>query len=340
MMTGDIAIDDGIAINLDPSIDRYLDAVWLERGLARNTLDAYRRDLQSFLRFLHNNRSQAKNTQNRNSRNNKTQSNTSQNNRSQNKTSLLDVSLVELSQLMADLAARSVSPRSQARMVSTLKGFYRYCLRENIISHDPTLRLEPPKLGRPLPKVISEAQVDSLLNAPDREKPLELRDSAMLSLMYGCGLRVSELINLRLAMVNLDRGAVTVVGKGSKERMVPMGEEANDMVRRYLKEARPELLPDGAQASDTLFPGREGKPLTRQAFWYRIKFYARRCGLNTDVTPHSLRHAFATHLVNRGANLRIVQTLLGHSDLSTTQIYTHIAKARLQNLYEAHHPRA
>lgn len=298
----------------DLIIDRYIDAVWLERGLSRNTLDAYRRDLKSFAEFL-----ERSNKQN---------------------VDLLKASLVELSELMADMAARSVSPRSQARMVSTLKGFYRYCLRENLISNDPTLRLAPPKLGRPLPKVISESQVDRLLDEPATDKALELRDKAMLTLMYASGLRVSELTSLRLPMLNLTRGAVTVLGKGSKERMVPMGDQATELLQKYLREGRPELLPEGAQSSDTLFPGRGGKPITRQAFWYRIKHYARRCGLNVDITPHGLRHAFATHLVNRGANLRIVQTLLGHSDLSTTQIYTHVARARLQNLYEAHHPRA
>ena len=298
----------------DLTIDRYIDAVWLERGLSRNTLDAYRRDLKSFATFLDNS-------------NRKT-------------VDLLNATLIELSELMADMATRSVSPRSQARMVSTLKGFYRYCLRENLIASDPTLRLAPPKLGRPLPKVISEAQVDRLLDEPVTDKALELRDKAMLTLMYASGLRVSELTSLRLPMLNLNRGAVTVMGKGAKERMVPMGDQATELLEKYLREGRPELLPEGAQSSDTLFPGRAGKPITRQAFWYRIKHYAARSGLNVDITPHGLRHAFATHLVNRGANLRIVQTLLGHSDMSTTQIYTHVANARLQNLYEAHHPRA
>ena len=298
----------------DQLIARYIDAVWLERGLSRNTLDAYRRDLEGFARFLSND--------------------------GQRDSDLLAVTMFELSQLMQNLASRSVSPRSQARMVSSLKGFYRYCLRENLIANDPTLRLEPPKLGRPLPKVISEEQVDRLLEEPGSDSALELRDKAMLGLMYASGLRVSELVSLRLPMLNLIQGAVTVMGKGAKERMVPIGEHANELLQAYLKHGRPELLPDGAQASDTLFPGRAGKPLTRQAFWYRIKFYVKRAGLKVEVTPHGLRHAFATHLVNRGANLRVVQTLLGHSDLSTTQIYTHVAKARLQNLYEAHHPRA
>lgn len=296
-------------------IDRYLDAVWLERGLARNTLDAYRRDLMRFSEFL----------------------GTSKQSPSKH---LINGSLVEISAFMADMASRKVSPRSQARMVSTLKGFYRYCLRENLIANDPTLRLDPPKLGRPLPKVISESQVDQLLDEPNTEIALELRDKAMLTLMYASGLRVSELTSLRLPMLNLTRGAVTVMGKGSKERMVPMGDQAAELIQRYLKEARPELLPEGSQTSDTLFPGRAGKPMTRQTFWYRIKHYAVRSGLKADITPHGLRHAFATHLVNRGANLRVVQMLLGHSDLSTTQIYTHVAKARLQNLYELHHPRA
>lgn len=291
-------------------IEQFLDAVWLERGLSNNTLAAYRRDLAAFSSFL-----------------------------DKQSSALLNVDLSHITAYLATLAEQSLSPRSQARKVSTLKSFYRHALRESWIAVDPTLRLKPPKLGRPLPKVISEDSVDRLLAEASGSSALEMRDRAMLELMYASGLRVTELVGLRLAMLNLNQGAVRVVGKGDRERLVPFGEEAAHYLRRYLNEARPTLL-EGLAATDVLFPGRAGRPLTRQAFWYRIKHYAQRAGIHAPVTPHGLRHAFATHLVNRGANLRIVQLLLGHADLSTTQIYTHVAKARLQEMVAEHHPRA
>lgn len=291
-------------------IEQFLDAIWMEQGLARNTLDAYRRDLAALADFL-----AAENS------------------------SLLDAGVPEITRFLYGLAERGLSPRSQARKVSSIKRFYRYALREQWVKSDPTLRLAPPKLGRPLPRVISEESVDRLLQQPAIEDVLELRDKAMLELMYASGLRVSELVGLTLPMLNQSQGAVRVVGKGGKERLVPFGEQAGLYLERYLRESRPTLLPIASQ-SDVLFPGRAGKSLTRQAFWYRIKLYAQRAGIESNVTPHGLRHAFATHLVNRGANLRIVQVLLGHSDLSTTQIYTHVAKARLQEMIANHHPRA
>ena len=296
-------------------IDQFIDALWLERGLAKNTLDAYRRDLKGLSNHLLAQPA---------------------------KSSLLSASFSSLSLYLAELLERGTSPRSQARKVSTFRAFYRHALREGWIKSDPTLRLQPPKIGRPLPKVISESDVTRLLDSPDLEQPLGLRDKAMLELMYASGLRVSELIGLDLASINMSQGSVRVVGKGGKERLVPFGEQASHYLRQYLAESRPLLLEkNGRQIStDTLFPGRKGKALTRQAFWYRIKHYAVRADVKASVTPHGLRHAFATHLVNNGANLRIVQLLLGHSDLSTTQIYTHIASARLQGVVEKHHPRA
>ena len=296
-------------------IDQFIDALWLERNLAKNTLDAYRRDLKGLTQYL---AAQPK------------------------RRGLLLVEFSDLALYLAELLEKGTSPRSQARKVSSFKAFFRHALREEWIKTDPTLRLQPPKIGRPLPKVISESDVTRLLDAPDIELPLELRDKAMLELMYASGLRVSELIGLTLSNINMNQGSVRVVGKGGKERLVPFGEQASDYLSKYMLEGRPALLEkNGRQIpSDTLFPGRNGAPLTRQAFWYRLKHYALRADISVTVTPHGLRHAFATHLVNNGANLRIVQLLLGHSDLSTTQIYTHIANARLQSVVAEHHPRS
>jgi integrase/recombinase XerD len=227
--------------------------------------------------------------------------------------------------------------RSTARFLSGLRGFYRFLLREGLIEQDPTLQVELPQLGRPLPKSLSEADVEALLAAPDIGEPIGLRDRAMLEVLYACGLRVTELISLTLEQVNLRQGVLRVFGKGSKERLVPLGEEAMVWVARYVRDSRPLLL-DG-KPSDVLFPSLRGEQMTRQTFWYRIKHQARVAGISKSLSPHTLRHAFATHLLNHGANLRVVQMLLGHSDLSTTQIYTHVARARLQALHAVHHPR-
>jgi len=294
-------------------IDSYIDTLWLERGLSNNTLEAYRRDLRALAVYLtaHNG-------------------------------GLLTASYADLVDRLGALALARVSPRSQARLVSSIKGFYRYCVRENLLVVDPSAQLSPPTLGRVLPKVLSEAQVEQLLAEPGTS-PLELRDKAMLELMYASGLRVSELVNLSMPQLNLRQGAVRVMGKGSKERVVPVGDEALHHLQVYLRQARQALLGDSvatAAQSDVLFPGRAGKALSRQAFWYRVKFYATRAGVQSAISPHVLRHAFATHLLNHGANLRVVQLLLGHSDLSTTQIYTHVASQRLQELHAKHHPRS
>lgn len=229
------------------------------------------------------------------------------------------------------------SPRSVARCLSAARHFYRLQIAENHLTVDPTLELASPRLGRPLPKDLSELDVEALLAAPDITTPLGLRDRAMLELLYACGLRVSELIGLAVDEPNLRAGFVRVRGKGNKERLVPMGEQARDFLIQYLQEARPELV--RGKASDALFPSQAGGFMTRQNFWYAIKHYARQAGIERELSPHTLRHAFATHLLNHGADLRVVQMLLGHSDLSTTQIYTHVAQARLQTLHQQHHPR-
>lgn len=287
-------------------IDQYLDAVWLEKGLSDNTLMSYRRDLTLFQQWLEP-RSMA----------------------------LERAGRADLLEWLGELARRGQSTRSSARMLSCLRGFYRYLLRENRIPLDPSLNIESPRLGRPLPKSLSEEEVDSLLAQPEEDIAIELRDKAMLELLYATGLRVSELVGLKLHQLNLHQGVVKVMGKGSKERLVPMGEEALYWLQRYLQAGRVELIKSG----DVLFPSQRGREMTRQTFWHRIKVYAQRAGIRSNLSPHTLRHAFATHLINHGADLRVVQLLLGHSDLSTTQIYTHVARERMKQLHQQHHPR-
>ena len=222
-------------------------------------------------------------------------------------------------------------------MLSSLRRFYRYLRREHLIEVDPTARLAAPKLGRPLPKSLTEAEVEALLAAPDTDDVVGFRDRTMLELLYATGLRVSELVGLSAAEINLRQGVVRVLGKGAKERLVPLGEEAVSWLERYLRDVRAELLRGGT--STALFPSRRGRAMTRQTFWHAIKRYARRAAIAKTLSPHTLRHSFATHLLNHGADLRVVQMLLGHSDLSTTQIYTHVARARLKSLHAQHHPR-
>ena len=221
--------------------------------------------------------------------------------------------------------------------MSCLRGFYRHALRLGLIEQDPTLDVAMPRLGRPLPKSLSEADVEALLRAPDVGEALGLRDRCMLEVLYACGLRVTELVSLRLDQINPRQGVLRVTGKGRKERLVPLGEEALSWLERYLVEARPELL--AGQPSDVVFPSRQARQMTRQTFWHRIKLHAGQAGIGAELSPHTLRHAFATHLLNHGADLRVVQMLLGHSDLSTTQIYTHVARHRLRELHASHHPR-
>lgn len=287
--------------------EQFLDAVWLESGLSENTLNAYRTDLAAFEGWL-----------------------------GKKKQPLDAVTRAELLGYLAANVRQGLSPRSSARRLSTLRRFYRYLLREGLIGEDPTADVRSPSLGRPLPKSITEASVEKLLAAPP-ETTLGVRDRAMLETMYASGLRVSELVALALNELDLTTGLVRVTGKGGKERIVPLGDEATSRLGDYLKGVRPSLL--GEQKSGAVFLTRRGQPMTRQAFWQLIKRYSAVAGIDSSLSPHSLRHAFATHLLNHGADLRSVQMLLGHADLSTTQIYTHVAKARLQTLHASHHPR-
>ncbi len=290
-------------------IEGFLDALWTERGLSDNTLRAYGADLRGFAAWL-----------------------------AARGSGLLRAGQAELEGYLAERFGQQRSPRSTARLLSTLRRFYRYQLREGRIEADPTAVIDNPRLGRPLPKTLGEDEVERLLAAPETNTPEGLRDQAMLELLYATGLRVSELVGLMLEQVNLDHGVIRVLGKGSKERLVPVGEEAEHSVRRYLREARPELL-RGREGTRALFVTRRGGPMTRQAFWYMIKRRARQAGIDKPLSPHVLRHAFATHLLNHGADLRVVQMLLGHSSPTTTQIYTHVARQRLKDLHARHHPR-
>lgn len=288
-------------------LDTFIDHLWLEDGLSKNTLESYRLDLTTFSLWL-----------------------TKQNKQ------LLTVDQADIQQYLAVKFPQS-KPRSISRLIASMRRFYRYLLRENIISLDPTIQIQSPKLPRSLPKSLNEDEVVALLNAPNVNESAGLRDRAMLELLYACGLRVSELVGVRATEVSINDGVVRVTGKGSKTRLVPMGEEAVDWISRYLNEARPVIL--HKRLCDALFVTNRGEAMTRQAFWYLIKRYALLAGVNKHMSPHVLRHAFATHLLNHGADLRVVQMLLGHTDISTTQIYTHVARERLKQLHSMHHPR-
>lgn len=288
------------------TVERFLDHLWVEFGLSDNTLSAYRSDLTSVRNFL-----------------------------AARAVDLLSASEADLLGYMSEFVTRS--PRTVARRLSALRRFYRYLHRENILAADPTTALKAPRLGRRLPRSLSEADVEALLHAPDTQAVLGLRDRTMLEILYATGLRVSELVGMTLSEINQQQGVVRVTGKGGKERLVPFGETAQAWLERYLREARGELVK--RRMSDVVFPSTRGGAMTRQAFWYAIKKYARRAGIDSSLSPHTLRHAFATHLLNHGADLRVVQMLLGHSDISTTQIYTHVAAQRLKDLHAQHHPR-
>ena len=290
-------------------LDEFCDTLWLEDGLSRNTLESYRRDLRLFSAWLSTDRGKT----------------------------LLQAQRMDLLDYLAYKFQRKARPRSAARLLSSLKRFYRYLLRENRIQADPTLQVESPKLPRSLPKILTEEDINALLAAPNVETPLGLRDRSMLETLYASGLRVSELVTMKLAQLSQDMGVVRVVGKGSKERLVPVGEEALTWIRRYMDSARPEIL--AGRQTDALFITSRGASMTRQAFWYLIRRYADQAGIRSGISPHTLRHAFATHLLNHGADLRVVQMLLGHADISTTQIYTHVARERLKQLHAKHHPR-
>lgn len=291
------------------AVQMFVDSLWLEKGLSKHSLSAYRSDLTLFAQWL----------------------------QSTHQRNLIEASSADIQHYLACQLAQGHKARSLARLLSCLRSFYRYQLREKNISTDPTLDIQSPKQGRPLPAFLTETEVSALLASPDISDTIGLRDKAMLELLYACGLRVSELVGLTVGSLNLRQGVVRIMGKGSKERLVPLGQEAMHWLERYLQDSRPALL--AQQPSDVLFPSNRAQMMTRQTFWHRIKHYATVSGIKTDLSPHTLRHAFATHLLNHGADLRVVQLLLGHSDLSTTQIYTHIAQARMQALHAQHHPR-
>ncbi|MHB8535796.1 MAG: site-specific tyrosine recombinase XerD [Sulfuricaulis sp.] len=288
--------------------ERFCDTLWLQEGLSANTLGAYRSDLEGLSRWL-----------------------------SSRGTTLMTAARADLLEYLSDCVRRGARPRTTARLLSSLRRFYGYLVREDGVKTDPTALIDSPRIGRSLPRSLTEEQVEKLLLSPDVATPLGLRDRAMLETLYATGLRVSELVGLTLSQVSLTQGVVRVIGKGDKERLVPLGEEAMMWINRYLAEGRPALVK--RRSTDSLFSTARGGPMTRQAFWHNLKRHARVGGVQTLLSPHTLRHAFATHLLNHGADLRVVQMLLGHADLSTTQIYTHVAQARLKTLHEQHHPR-
>lgn len=290
-------------------IEGFADALWMERGLSRNTLQAYQSDLRKLALWLE----------------------------CRGCTGLLGADRADLLAFLAEQSIRRVKARSSARFLSCFRQFYQYSVREGLLVKDPTTGIDAPKLGRPLPKSLTESEVVALLNAPLVDDPEGFRDRVMLEVLYATGLRVSELVGLQLGQIGINQGLVRIIGKGDKERLVPLGEEALDWLQRFLSRGR-EMLLDGQQCS-AVFPTRRGAAMTRQAFWYRIKKHALTAGIIKPLSPHTLRHAFATHLLDHGADLRVVQMLLGHSDLSTTQIYTHVARERLSNLHAKHHPR-
>ena len=289
-------------------LERFLDAMWLQHGLSENTLAAYRRDLSAFGAWLGG-----------------------------GSEALREARREDVLAYLAARMRQGAKARTTARLLSSLRRYYAYLLQEGLRTTDPTARVESPRLGRPLPKSLTETEVERLLAAPKTGTDLGLRDRAMLELLYATGLRVSELVGLGVLQVNLDMGVVRVEGKGGKERLVPMGEAAQYWLAEYLKKARANIL--NGKASQALFVTARGGPMSRQAFWHNLKRYARAAGIRTALSPHTLRHAFATHLLNHGADLRVVQMLLGHSDLSTTQIYTQVARERLKQLHARHHPR-
>ena len=293
----------------DPVIDRFIDNLWSQKGLADLTLRAYQQDLAQFSRWL-----------------------------AQRDITLAQADQASIQQYLAERFDRGTSARSNARLLSTLKQFYRHLVRQGDRPDNPTALISAPKIHRSLPQSLAEADMEKLLAAPNLETAYGIRDRSMLELMYSSGLRVSELVGLQMNQINSNLGLVRLVGKGNKERVIPVGEEALYWLSEYLKASRGELQRPQVN-SDALFLSSRGSAITRQAFWQNVKKYLLKAGIKTVFSPHSLRHAFATHLLNHGADLRTVQMLLGHSSLSTTQIYTHIAQHRLQAMHAEHHPR-
>ena len=303
---------DHIPLSEQKLLEQFLDHLWMENALSENTLSAYRNDLADFALWL---------TQ-------------------QNK-EFCAADTISIQDYLYQRHNAGQKNRSAARLLSSVRRFYGFLLREQIIQENPTKLLESPKGEQHLPSTLNETQVEQLLDAPDISDALGLRDRAMLELLYATGLRVSELVNLQLTQLSMEPGVIRVVGKGDKERLVPVGEVALEWIDRYLKQARSLLLPVQVKATNAIFVTKRGQEMSRQAFWYMIKRNGKKAGIDTTkLSPHTLRHAFATHLLNHGADLRVVQMLLGHSDISTTQIYTHVADQRLQDLYRQHHPRA
>jgi integrase/recombinase XerD len=289
-------------------IDRFLDAIWMERGLSENTLGAYRADLMAL-----NQRLESKSV------------------------NLMQAARADIMDYIAWRVEGGAKPRSTARQLSSFRRFFRYLLREGVISEDPTVNIAMPKIGRSLPQSLTEQDVDALLAAPRVSEPLGHRDRTMLEVLYATGVRVSELINLKLSQINLNQGVLRIVGKGNRERLIPLGDEAQEWIREFIDGPRGEILLE--RQTEYLFPTRRGDRMTRQAFWHIIKRYAAKAAISKKLSPHTVRHAFATHLLNNGADLRVVQLLLGHSDVSTTQIYTHVARQRMKELHGRHHPR-
>ena len=288
-------------------IDLFLDSLWMERGLSKNTLFAYRSDISKYARWLQNQG--------------------------------INITKAGPQNILAYLAStENKSTRTVARNLSSLRRLYEYLSKEDKVKQNPIKNVEAPRLGRSLPKSLTENEVESLLDAPNTNQPLGLRDKTMLEILYGTGLRVSELITLTLHQINLRQGVVRVMGKGNKERLVPLGEISTEWLEKYLAHGRNEILGEN-NSTDTLFPSRRGKSMTRQTFWHIVKRHAIVAGIKKNISPHMLRHAFATHSINHGADLRVVQMLLGHSDISTTQIYTHVARERLKDIHSKHHPR-
>lgn len=292
-----------------PVIEAFLDTLWVEHGLSENTLSAYRNDLIGLSNWL-----------------------------SKMTVNITEARRDHLLDYLSYRVQQGSMPRTSARLLSSIRRFYRYLVRQGAVQKDPSAQIEFPKLGRPLPETLTEEEVERLLAAPNTNKAQGVRDRAMLEVLYACGLRVSELIGLTLSQVNLNHGVIRVTGKGNKERLIPFGEQANEWISKFINEARADLLKN-KRPCDALFITNRGAAMTRQAFWHLIKKHSKNVGITKHLSPHTLRHAFATHLLNHGADLRVVQMLLGHSDLSTTQIYTHVAQARLQELHRKHHPR-
>jgi len=302
--------DSGARLSKDSKVvvDRFLDAIWAERGLSENTLKAYRADLLALNQRLEG-----------------------------RKVDLVRVTRADLLEYISWRVDGGAKPRSTARQLSSFRRFFRYLLREGVIAEDPTTQIAMPKIGRTLPQSLTEEEVEALLAAPVVSDPLGHRDRAMLELLYATGVRVSELINLKLSQVNLNQGVLRIIGKGDRERLMPLGDEAQDWVKKFIDGPRVKILLK--RQTEYLFPTGRGDRMTRQAFWHIIKRYAKKAGIGKKLSPHTVRHAFATHLLNNGADLRVVQLLLGHSDVSTTQIYTHVARERMKELHSRHHPR-